>query len=257
MYSIVRISAFNDNYLWLLKDKLNQAVIVDPGDAQPVINLLDEQGLELKEILLTHHHADHIGGVETLLKQFPNAKVFGPATERFSMVTHPCVDGDELNLSISSVPFRVISVPGHTIDHIAYYSKPNVFVGDTLFSSGCGRLFEGSPSQMLNSLNRLIELPNDTDVYCAHEYTLANTTFAQHVLPSNEEIKEFRTTVERKRKVNEATVPTTIAVEKKINPFLLCHTNELKESVKKNFQLDTSPSDLEAFTLVRKWKDKF
>lgn len=257
MYSVVRIPAFNDNYLWLLKDKLNQAVIVDPGDAQPVLKVLNEQGLELKEILLTHHHSDHIGGVHELLAHYPNVRIYGPATERFSMVTNPCKDGEEFTLSISDMPFRVISVPGHTIDHIAYHSEPNIFVGDTLFSSGCGRLFEGTPSQMLESLNRLTELPDNSQVYCAHEYTLANTTFANHVLPNNRDISDFKTAVELKRKNNEPTVPTTIEIEKKINPFLLCHSNELKTAIKNNYQLNNNLTDTEAFTLLRKWKDQF
>ena len=257
MYSVVRIPAFNDNYLWLLKNELNLAAIVDPGDAKPVLKLLQDQNLELKEILLTHHHPDHIGGVQELLEHFPGAKVFGPDTKRFSMVTHPCKQDDEIKLSISDMPFTVISVPGHTIDHIAYYSKPNIFVGDTLFSSGCGRLFEGTHKQMLTSLKQLSELPNNSQVFCAHEYTLANSTFASHVLPNNGDIEAFKDSVQLKREKSQPTVPTTIAVEKSINPFLLCHTNELQIAIKDKYKLQLKPNELETFTYLRKWKDNF
>ena len=257
MSNVIRIPAFNDNYFWLMSDNKQQALIVDPGDAQVVMDALQRRNLDLTDILITHHHADHIGGVDQLLKQYPNANVFGPATSRFDMVTHPCSEGDVIYPKATQQPFSIVEVPGHTSDHIAYYSAPILFVGDTLFSSGCGRLFEGTAEQMLTPLKKLVSLPLDTQIYCAHEYTYANAQFAIAALPNNKTIQDFLLKTAEKRRDDKATVPTSLATELTINPFLLCHTLPLQLSMQKQFGLATLPSELETFTYLRKWKDVF
>ena len=187
MFEVIRIPAFKDNYIWLLR-KGRSAVVVDPGDASPVLDVLEREGLALKAILITHHHADHQGGISALLAQYP-ADVFGPAAESITALTHPLLGGESIRLDSIGADFKVLALPGHTLGHLAYLSDGRLFCGDTLFGAGCGRLFEGSPAQMHDSLARLAALPGDTAVYCAHEYTETNLRFALMIEPGSRSLR--------------------------------------------------------------------
>lgn len=220
MFEVVALPAFSDNYLWLLFSD-GRAVVVDPGDARVVERALTERALALDGILLTHHHADHTGGVAALAAAHA-CPVYGPAREDIAGVTRAVADADRL--AVLGAWFEVIEVPGHTRGHIAYWCEParSVFCGDTLFAGGCGRLFEGSPQQMWESLNRLAALPGDTRVYCAHEYTRANLRFARHVEPDNPALERRSLAVDALRAAGLPTVPSTVAEERATNPFLRC-----------------------------------
>lgn len=255
MYQVSKINAFRDNYIWALV-KNDRVAIVDPGEAQPVLDFININQLQLTDILITHHHPDHIGGIQTLIEQFPNVEVYGPATERFPMVTVPCTDNLNIETKLGA-QLTVIELPGHTIDHICYIDEFHAFVGDTLFSGGCGRLFEGTPEQMMGSLSRLAQLPEETHVYCAHEYTQANLEFAIKVEANNLQLTDYIDEVNSKRTHLEATIPTTIGTELAINPFLRSAKNEIKQSLMQHYELNKQPNDLESFTLLRKWKDNF
>ncbi|PTC01765.1 hydroxyacylglutathione hydrolase, partial [Thalassospira xiamenensis] len=218
---ICAITAFTDNYIWLLLDHSNQAcAVVDPGDAGPVQAWLAEHpGWALTDVLITHHHSDHVGGVEKLKSAF-DLRVHGPANEPIPARDRPLKDGDSIQVLGRTI--RVIGVPGHTCGHLAYHlvDEDVLFSGDTLFSAGCGRLFEGTPLQMLTSLERLAVLPEQTRVYCAHEYTLSNLPFALAVDPGNQQIAERLAEVSEIRNRGQCTLPTYISVERAINPFL-------------------------------------
>lgn len=252
MLSITSIPAFNDNYIWLIKNDVNHCVIVDPGDANPVLELLKSQNLVLDAILLTHHHRDHIGGVEILAKHFPNIPIYGPISSLIPQVTHPVYDKDTVTLF--NTTFTIYAIPGHTLDHIGYYADGNLFCGDTLFSGGCGRLFEGTPQLMHNSLSLLASLPDDTNIYCAHEYTLANLQFAQTVEPTNTALKNYAAKIEAMRANGESSLPSTIGIEKSINPFLRTHESTIKAAVS---QRSGSHSDVDTFAALRQWKDQY
>lgn len=255
MYQVSKINAFRDNYIWALV-KNDRCAIVDPGDAQPVLDFISINQLTLTDILITHHHPDHIGGIDALIAEFPNVEIFGPATERFSMVTTPCSDGLTINTKLGA-ELTVFELPGHTIDHICFIDELHAFVGDTLFSGGCGRLFEGTPAQMMKSLNRLGQLPEETHIYCAHEYTQANLAFALTVEDNNPALTNYINEVNAKRDHLEATIPTTIKKELRINPFLRASQPQIKQKIMQHYQLNALPKDLESFTLLRKWKDNF
>ncbi len=225
MLTISAISAFNDNYVWCLTDsRSRKALVVDPGQAEPVLDYLSHNDLTLDTILITHHHADHVGGVAVLRKAFPECQVTGPANSPFRDSDRKVRSGDEVIWQ--DISFRVIEVPGHTLDHVAYYTEteidgqPVLFCGDTLFVSGCGRVFEGTPEQMRESLRRLRDLPDNTAVYCAHEYTLANLRFARSVLPDDQALADFEILCLNRRNAGQPTVPSTIGQEKQLNPFL-------------------------------------
>ena len=253
MFDVIRIPAFKDNYIWLLRQGASAAV-VDPGDARPVLEVLDREGLSLTTILVTHHHADHQGGVGSLLARYP-AEVFGPAAESIAGVTRPLVGGETIQCAFSDVRLQVIAVPGHTLGHIAYYGAGCLFCGDTLFAGGCGRLFEGSAAQMADSLARLAALPNDTAVYCAHEYTEANLRFAMAVEPGNRRLQSRVNEVAVARAKGWATVPSTIAIEKASNPFLRCSEPEVAASARR--RVVDADDEVAVFAALRDWKNGF
>lgn len=229
--TITPLPAFDDNYLWLLV-RGRTAAVVDPGDAAPVRRALERQKLRLSAILVTHHHGDHVGGVDEL-KAETGAAVYGPAAEAIDGVDHALRGGD--GIEVLGARFRVIDVPGHTAGHIAYFAgeeaPPLLFCGDTLFACGCGRLFEGTPAQMVASLDALAALPPATRVYCAHEYTLANIRFARSVEPSNAALAERALRDQASRDRGEPTLPSTIGLELATNPFLRCDAQEVRAAV--------------------------
>ncbi len=258
---IHRIPAFRDNYFWLFhQDGASGATVVDPGDAEPVLRALATLGLQLDAILATHHHPDHIGGIPALsnLGQIP---VYGPYSNKIPFVTHPLADGDRVEFG--GLVFQVIAVPGHTLDHLAYYmstdiDRPVVFCGDTLFAGGCGRLFEGTPQQMLESLKKIASLDSRTLIYCAHEYTQANLEFASVVEPGNTALTQRRRQVDLLRANGTPTIPTDLATELKTNPFLRCNLPEVIRSAKlRDGSTNFDASEANVFRVIRSWKDKF
>ena len=253
---LIPIPAFDDNYLWLLHDG-KRALVVDPGDAGPVQRALDEHALQLESILVTHHHADHTGGVDAL-REATGAQVWGPATER---IPEPCtpLKGGDTALALR-LAFQVIDVPGHTAGHIAYYApdvngKPLLFCGDTLFSGGCGRLFEGTPAQMLASLDKLAALPGNTVVCCTHEYTLSNLRFAMAVEPGNTDLAAYQAKCIRLREQGQPTLPTSITQELLINPFLRTRQATIMQAAR-NFDA-SARDDVTVFAAIRQWKNQF
>ncbi len=255
------IKAFSDNYIWAISSDLgNKMALVDPGDAKVCIEFIEQQQLQLSTILITHHHPDHIGGIKQLLsycqdRQWP-VTVYGPENENIPHCDVALNESHRVNLPDLGLEFEVIDLPGHTLGHIAYLSEDNLFCGDTLFSGGCGRLFEGTPEQMLNSLEKLSALSERTHVYCAHEYTQANLNFALTVEPSNAELVHYYNQVLQKREQKIATIPSSIMLEKKINPFLRCATSSIMTSASE-FSGDKVTDKLQAFTIIRGWKDNF
>jgi hydroxyacylglutathione hydrolase len=258
MLTIQPISAFNDNYIWLLYDQQSrQAAVVDPGDSAPVSAALAELGLELAAILVTHHHFDHVGGLQQLCAEF-NPVVYGPHNPAIDGIGQKLAAGDVME--VLGCEFEVLEVPGHTLDHIAYYHRgdqPLLFCGDTLFAGGCGRVFEGNPPMMHNSLQRLAALPPSTRVYCAHEYTLANLSFAQAVEPDNQDLARRIQEAQAARARDEPTVPSQLSLELATNPFLRCEEPALKAALQALGRLPGDASGAEVFTVVRGWKDNF
>ncbi len=266
MLTITAINAFNDNYIWVLQQTPQSPVyVVDPGDANVVIDYLTKHQLTLAGILITHHHRDHTGGIATLVKHvwqtsLQPLSVYGPNNKTIEGITHPIEPHTQaLTLPFIDAKVRVLAVPGHTLDHLAYIIEDALFCGDTLFSAGCGRLFEGSAAQMWHSLKSLAALPEHTKVYCAHEYTLANLKFAQAVDPNNAELGLFAYKVAKLRADNRPTLPSTIGLERAINPFLRVKDPCLVHSIKQQFSLQdlATPDEIECFSLLRQWKDIF
>lgn len=253
MFDVIRIPALKDNYIWLLR-KDASAVVVDPGDADPVLRFLDQEGLTLSSILVTHHHNDHQGGVEKLLEHYP-ADVFGPAREFITGISRPLLGGETMGLPALDIEIKVIAVPGHTLGHLAYYLNGCLFSGDTLFSGGCGRLFEGTPAQMHDSLARLSSLPDNTLVYCAHEYTEANLRFAMAVESGNRRLRNRLDEVIVARAKGLPTVPSTIAIEKSTNPFLRCNEPAVIEAAQARDAQAHDP--VAVFSVIREWKNSF
>jgi hydroxyacylglutathione hydrolase len=257
MVRIHAVPAFQDNYLWVLESH-GRAAVVDPGDAAPVQRFLEEKGLKLDAILATHHHADHIGGVPELVQRW-KCPVFGPAHDGVDGLTRALVEGEGLVVPGIDLGVKVLDVPGHTAGHIAYVhggEEPVVFCGDTLFACGCGRLFEGTPAQMSDSLGKLARLPAATRVYCAHEYTMSNIRFAEAVEPGNAKLAERKARDAAKRARGEPTVPSTIGEERATNPFLRCAEPEVKASAERHAgrKLETP---VEVFAEIREWKNRF
>ena len=258
---VTAINAFNDNYIWAISSQNNDKIaLVDPGDAVVCIKYLQENNLALSAILITHHHSDHVGGIEKLLeyskdKAWP-VTVYGPATEKIAQLDITLKENDTVDLTELDCRFTVLDLPGHTKGHIAYYNDKMVFCGDTLFSGGCGRLFEGTPQQMHHSLTKLASLATDTLIYCAHEYTQANLAFALAVEPNNTDLHNYAEQVKMKRQQNQATIPTNIALELQINPFLRCHEESIKLAAQ-TYSNQNQPNDSEVFSAIRAWKDNF
>jgi len=253
---IIPLPAFADNYLWLVHDG-SRALVVDPGDAQPVLDALQRAGLQLTAILVTHHHADHTGGVQAL-RNATGAEVFGPAGEDIPAPFTPLAGGD--TITALDLPWTVLDVPGHTAGHIAFYSPdvdgaPLLFCGDTLFSGGCGRLFEGTPAQMLASLDALAALPGATRVCCAHEYTLSNLKFALAVEPGNMDLIHYEAACQALRARALPTLPSTLAVECQINPFLRSRESTVKQAVQG--WRATAEDETAVFAALRQWKNEF
>ncbi len=257
MLTVTPIRAFADNYLWLLQGPADpsRAVVVDPGDARAVLDTLVSRGLALDTILITHHHPDHVGGVAELVAR-TGAQVFGPARERLPVACMPVTGGDRAALHRLGLDFDVLDVPGHTAGHVAYHGHGAVFCGDTLFSGGCGRLFEGTAEQMLHSLDALAALPDDTRVYCAHEYTLANLRFATAVEPENDDLQAWQVRARSLRERDEPTVPTTIGLERRINPFLRSRAPAVRRSAEAHAG-GPLPDPVAVFAEIRRWKDGF
>ena len=259
--TILTVPAFQDNYLWIIHNGTH-AVVVDPGDSVPILHALTQHKLELSAILLTHHHADHIGGVPALLAKLATSRqipVFGPANDGISVVTDALRQGDTVHLPELDLQLSVIDVPGHTLGHIAYFAATQhwLFCGDTLFAGGCGRLFEGTPAQMLTSLDKLAQLPDDTMVYCAHEYTLSNLRFATEVEPDNVQLKQRLVTEKHKRDQGIPTVPTQIGLEKQTNPFLRSRQASVISSLLKHHKITKSHDEAANFAALREWKNHF
>ncbi len=255
--NLIALPAFADNYIWMLHDG-TRAVVVDPGDAAPVRAALDAQGLALAGILVTHHHPDHVGGVEDL-RPCLQGPVYGPARERIPGPYLALQDGESID--VLGLDFSVLDVPGHTAGHIAYLqadagaTAPLLFCGDTLFSAGCGRLFEGTAEQMKASLDRLAALPADTQVCCTHEYTLSNLRFAAAVEPGNAARAEYERRCHARRDAGLPTLPSSIGLERQINPFLRCAAPEVVAAALA--QGAASNDTVAVFTALREWKNRF
>ena len=255
------VRAFSDNYIWLIESPRDpaQVVAVDPGEAGPVIAELQHSGASLAAILLTHHHPDHVGGVGELLRHW-NVPVFGPDDSRIAPPVR--VVADRCDIPDLGLGFQILQVPGHTVSHIAFCGHGALFCGDTLFSAGCGRMFEGTPTQMNASLNKLRALPSTTAVYCGHEYTAANLKFALAVEPDNAATVGYQQEVARLRADNRPSLPSTLGLEIQVNPFLRCEQSTVRTAAQRHANLTlrepvTLKEPAEVFTVLRAWKDGF
>lgn len=246
------IPAFRDNYIWCIEND-RWALVVDPGDAAPVLDHLARSAARLAAILVTHHHGDHSGGIAGLVRRF-DVPVFGPAAEDIVGVTMKVREGDAVRIAELDAEFSVIEVPGHTLGHVAYYRRNQLFCGDTLFACGCGRLFEGTPAQMVDSLGKLAALPADTSVYCAHEYTQANIRFALAVEPTNRRLIARSQEVDARRRAGVPSVPSTLEIEHATNPFLRVGEANVVAAARAR-GADDSP--VAVFATLREWKNRF
>ena len=259
--TVLHADAFEDNYIWLVaanrpdKGTERPAVIIDPGDEDPVFDLIKKEKLTPIAVMCTHHHWDHVGGAADIADRF-DIPVYGPADENISAISNPVTDGDSVSFPELQLEFQVLGVPGHTRGHVAYYAPGMLFCGDTLFSAGCGRLFEGTAEQMLDSLTRLAALPDDTHVYCAHEYTAGNLRFALAVEPDNPDVKKRKEEVGRLLKQNLPSLPSRIDTEKLTNPFLRADQAEVRHAAEAHTKLSLN-DELAVFTELRRWKDHF
>ncbi len=251
MLEIRPIKAFSDNYIWTFQSE-NGVCAVDPGDAVPLLDWLAENRLSLATLLLTHHHPDHIGGLASLRERFSSLQVYGPAS--IAGVTHPVSEGGQI--SLGELTLDVIATPGHTLDHLAYLGADFAFTGDTLFAAGCGRLFEGTPEMMYQSLSRLAGLPDTTRLYPAHEYTLANLYFAQACEPDNLAIKDRLVWAQQCMASKQPTLPVLLSTEKASNPFLRASLPSLAAAASSHTGCMVRPG-LETFTILRQWKNEF
>jgi hydroxyacylglutathione hydrolase len=254
---VTAVPAFDDNYLWLIHSPVSaqQVMVVDPGDSAAISKVLQADDLTLSGILITHHHPDHVGGVNALLKDH-SVPVFGPENEAIPGEPRRVKQGEHVRFEELRMDFEVLEVPGHTAGHIAYVGHGAVFCGDTLFSGGCGRLFEGTPPQMLQSMRKLAALPPETKVYCAHEYTLSNLRFARAVEPDNEALAAYLEHCLEVRGQNRPTIPTSIGLELRINPFLRTHAETVKRAAERQAG-HTLHSESDIFAVLREWKNNF
>ena len=256
---VLTIPAFRDNYLWLVHDGRHAAVI-DPGNADAVSRALEANGLELTAILTTHHHADHVGGVAALVREW-DVPVYAPRNDAIPGATVRLSEGDRVELAQPAVTFSVLDVPGHTRGHIAYVRETPgmhwVFAGDTLFAGGCGRMFEGTPEMMLASLRKLADLPEDTRVYCAHEYTVSNLRFALAVEPGNAALRERMDQAQAMRADGVPTVPSTVGLERATNPFLRCDSKEIRATLLDAGRIGADAKPVDVFAALREWKNSF
>lgn len=251
---ITAIPAFSDNYIWLITAGGEACAVVDPGDHQPVLEALERRGLELRYILLTHHHADHVGGMAGLLRH-ASPEVFGPHDRRIGAVTRRVAEGEVVALPALGARFEVLEVPGHTATHIAFHGEGALLCGDTLFSVGCGRLFEGTPEQMQDSLDKLAALPPETRVYCAHEYTRSNCEFALAVEPGNPDLQRVAHWVRAQRSAGRITLPGTLATELSANPFLRTRQPAVVAAARER-EPGAAPG-ASTLGVIRAWKDGF
>ena len=254
MLSVEPIKAFTDNYIWLVSTN-EGSIVIDPGESKSIQKLIDNKTIDLKGILITHHHYDHTNGLSELVKK-NELEVYGPVNN-IDGINHRLNDKDKI--SIIGIDFDVISIPGHTLDHIGFYSananNPILFCGDTLFAGGCGRIFEGTYEQMFHALKKITKLPTNTNIYCGHEYTLSNLKFALEADDTNKELIEEFKKVENKINSNIPSLPTTLDKELKVNPFLRCDNINIQNKIIEKFKV--SNNELEVFTALRKWKDNF
>ena len=254
MLSIKPIKALSDNYIWLVTTN-EGSIVIDPGESKQIIDLVKSNEIDLEGILITHHHYDHTNGIEEILK-YKKVEVYGPKNN-LNSITKRVKQNDVFNLI--GLKFEVIETPGHTLDHIAFYclkdEKSILFCGDTLFSGGCGRVFEGTYSQMYESLKKLSKLPEDTQIFCGHEYTSSNLQFACAVEPNNQFIKEYNEEIIEKTKNGVPPLPSSLKIEHMINPFIRCNEENLIDNINKKF--GEVSSEIEIFSTLRKWKDDF
>ena len=254
MLSVKPIKAFTDNYIWLVSTN-EGSIVIDPGESKSIQKLIDNKTIDLKGILITHHHYDHTNGLSELVKK-NELEVYGPVNN-IDGINHRLNDKDKI--SIIGINFDIISIPGHTLDHIGFYSananNPILFCGDTLFAGGCGRIFEGTYEQMFHALKKITKLPTNTNIYCGHEYTLSNLKFALEADDTNKELIEEFKKVKNKINSNIPSLPTTLDKELKVNPFLRCDNINIQNKIIEKFNV--SNNELEVFTALRKWKDNF
>lgn len=256
MLKIFPIPAFEDNYIWIVHNE-QHAIVVDPGDASPVCRYLDAHHLKLQAILVTHHHRDHIGGIQDLFELY-NTPVYGPRHEKIPCMSHPLGEGDTVEIGELNFRMSVIDIPGHTLGHIAYLWDGGMFCGDTLFTCGCGKLFGGTAAQLYHSLQRLAIQPDETLVYCTHEYTEENIRFAVICEPGNSQLRQRELDTHALRAQDKPTLPSTIELEKATNPFLRCTEPEIIHNIEQKFGIKLpAAEELEAFTALRKWRDLY
>ncbi len=257
LLEIAAVPALNDNYIWVIHDG-RRAAAVDPGEAAPVLAYLNAHGLQLEAILCTHRHADHTAGIAKLREVY-NVPVYGRRHPASQHITHDLREGGKLRLEAPAIDLDIIETPGHTDDHVAYIAaniSPGILLcGDVLFGAGCGRNFEGTIAQLHHTLQRLAQLPGDTHVYCAHEYTVANLRFSLACEPGNPEVQKRIAASQELRAANQPTVPSTIAVERATNPFLRCRQPEIIRTLQQRGLTDTT--ELGVFTALRAWRNQF
>ena len=258
MFQVTAVPAFRDNYIWVIHGMSRHdhvAVLVDPGEPDAILSWLDNQNARPVGVLITHHHNDHTGALAALTKRWA-MPVYGPKKESIPGVTHPVREGDKVSISGLGLALQVMETPGHTQGHVCYLGHGWLFSGDTLFSCGCGRLFEGSAEEMHASLQRLAKLPPETLVYCAHEYTLPNIGFAKGVEEGNQALAARHQQARQLRKAGQPTLPSFIAQELATNPFLRCHEPTVRVAISHHCGLPVN-TDIEAFSLLRQWKDTY
>ncbi len=256
MNQVIALKAFQDNYIWVIHNQSN-CILVDPGEAAPVLKFLaDNPQLTPTHILITHYHRDHTAGVTELKNAYADIQVYGPANCPYPNLDYWLNDGDKLTLPDYGLDFQIWHIPGHTLDHIAYFNDNWLFCGDTIFSAGCGRMFEGTPAQYINSLNRLCSLPDPILIFCAHEYTQANIRFALSIEPDNSALKAYALKIKTLRANNQISLPSNLKLEKQINPFLRCNqTSVINKAVSLTGQKLTN--ETETFAAIRQLKDSF